>query len=311
MTEWHELEERLTSYRRALNVTSPLLAPWQASRRFPELTYVREDLIGNYKSRKYSSLVPWMVKQGFRSVHLEGSSHSSNILKLSLLLKQHGIHPTYVLEGREGPPVGNGLLNRLVLGSQFLTVAPKNKPDWSVPEGANCEQALAGSLGIAGSLVELALKHRKWPSQIYIDAGTGFTAIALILGLGYFGLPCQVHVVSMTGQSQAEFDGQLARFRPQCQHLLGQADPISYRLHHPSVGQSFGSTPSRVFQEIQLLAQEESLLVDPLYTAKLSLFYEQKRDPELPALMFVSGGSEGLLGFQGPLRKWLEAQNRA
>ena len=135
------LERRLAAFWERLP-NSRLLSPWQPSLRFPELSYVREDLVGSYKARKYRSLVPWMKEQGFRKVALRGSSNSGNILQLSLLLRRHGIEPIYTLEGREGPTVGNGLLNHLVLGESFFTEDPAVEVDWTVPEGASCPQSL-------------------------------------------------------------------------------------------------------------------------------------------------------------------------
>jgi 1-aminocyclopropane-1-carboxylate deaminase/D-cysteine desulfhydrase-like pyridoxal-dependent ACC family enzyme len=309
--DWERIEARLEDYWAALHPVPRLLSQWQPSRRYPELTYVREDRVGHYKERKYASLIPWMIQQGFRHVRLRGSSHSANILMLSLLLRQHGIQASYVLEGREGPPVGNGLLNRLVLGHRFLTESPGEEADWEVPEGANCPQALAGSLGIAGSLIYQALQHRHLPEDIYIDSGTGFTAAALILGLGYFQCPCHIHVVSMTGQKRPEIEGLLRHLTEEYQRLFdGPPQEQEYSVTLPPIAPSFGSVPSRVFEEVQDMAQSEGILTDPLYSAKLSLTYQASRNPTARALMFVSGGTRDLLGFQGPLQKWLGKHDR-
>jgi 1-aminocyclopropane-1-carboxylate deaminase len=301
------MEDRLQQFWSKLP-NSRLLSPWQTSRRFPELTYVREDLVGSFKARKYLSLLPWLVQQKFSKVRLEGSSHSSNLLQLGLLLRQSGIEPVYTLEGREGPPVGNGLLNRLVLGKGY-GVSSTDKADWTVPEGGNCTQSLAGSLGIAGSLVEQSLTGGSFPERVFVDSGTGFTAAALILGIGYFQLPCQLCVVSMTGQTRLQLDALIAEIAPEFEQLLGvPANPAPYRLEYPVIGPSFGSIPSGVFEEIHSFAQQEGILVDPLYTAKLSLAYQTLRYPIAPTLMFVSGGHRDLLGFQGPLQHWLSSR---
>jgi len=240
-----------------------------------------------------------------------GSSHSSNIQRLALLLPQYAIEPSYVVEGREGPPVGNGLLSKLTLGSHYSSHPEPPDYDWIVPEGGSCPAALAGSLGIAGSVVQQALSLGHLPQDLYIDSGTGFTAAALLLGCGYFELNCEVHVVSMTGQTRAELDQTLDSLVPEYTRILKEPPrACDYTLHSPPIGRSFGSTPARVFEEVQAMAQLESVLVDPLYTAKLSLTYQELRNPERSALMFISGGVRDLLGFQGPLRKWLEAAGR-
>lgn len=263
--------------------------------------------MGNYKGRKYASLVPWIRKQGYQHVLLRGSSHSSNVVQLALRLGREGIRASYRLEGREGPPVGNGLLSRLILGNDFLDSAESVKVDWEVPEGGNCQASLAGSLGVAGSVVHNILDQRAIPRDLYIDSGTGFTAAALLLGLGFFELPVRVRVVTMTRQSSEDIQNLLDDLSSEYGRLFqAPPRPLDYEVLSPPVGRSYGSTPASVFAEIREMAQDESLLVDPLYTAKLSLAYKQCREIGRGAMMFVSGGQTELLGFQHPLAAWLD-----
>lgn len=300
------MKERLESFWKALPSEVRLLSSWQQSSRYPELTYVREELLGSFKARKYQTLLPWLKQRGFQRILLRGSSHSSSVLGLALMLKQAGLEPHYVLEGREGPPAGNGLLSRLVLGEHFHESRPETAFDWEVPEGASAPPALGGSLGLVGSLVENALRYGMRDYDLYLDSGTGFTAVAVLLGLGYFRLPWRVVVVSMTGQEQEEFEQLLAELAPEFERILGEPSaPMEWELAHPVVGRSFGSTNAQVFEEVRGMARSEGILCDPLYSAKLSLTYCSRRDPQRPALLVVSGGERELLGFQRPLKDWL------
>lgn len=301
-----DLRRRLEKFWETLPPQARLLSSWQPSRRFSELTYVREELLGSFKARKYATLLPWLRTRGYRRILLKGSSHSSNVLGLALLLQQAGFEPHYVLEGREGPQVGNGLLSRLALGECFHSERPDLDFDWEIPEGASAPAALAGSLGLVGSLMENALSREEAEPDVYIDSGTGFTAAALLLGLGYFRLPWRVVVVSMTGQERAEFDDLLCSLGEEFGRLTGESIcPPDWELTYPPVGRSFGSTSAAVFEEIRDVAQAEGILCDPLYAAKLSLTYRERRDARRPSLLIVSGGERELLGFQRPLRDWL------
>ena len=300
------LSKRLDEFWACLPLESRIICPVQPSRRFPELTYLREDLVGNFKARKYTSLVPWLKSQGYRRVLLRGSSHSSNLLQLSLLLGKEGIEASYELEGREGPATGNGLLSRLVLGERFRQSSSDAWPDWVVPEGGSCPASLAGSLGIAGSVVHHILNQDDIPEEIFIDSGTGFTAAALLFGLGYFELPCEVCIVTMARQTEDDIVSLLNSLTSEYERLFESSPQWpNFRVCAPPFGRSYGSTPSTVFCEVQEMAQHESLLVDPLYTAKLSLAYKQYREVGRKAFMFISGGQAELLGFQEPLAKWL------
>ncbi|MCA9776367.1 MAG: hypothetical protein KC800_06610 [Candidatus Eremiobacteraeota bacterium] len=307
--DWDQIATRLKIFWAALPPSTRLLSEWTESRRFPELTYIREELIGSYKARKYLSLIPWLMSENLRRVRVHGSSHSTNVTQLGLLLRSHGIEPVYQMEGRGGPPAGNELLARLVYGPSFKS--PVGETDFSIPEGGSCAPALAGSLGLAGSMVERALERRAWKTDIYIDSGTGFSAAALLLGLGFFQLPCRVVVVSMTGQSKGELEKILDSLSSEYERLLNsEPTPPEFEVHLPPVGPSFGSVPTASLAEVAEFAEREGLLVDPIYAAKLGLFYREVRSLERPAYLFVSGGARELLCFQGPLRKWLAARDQ-
>lgn len=304
--DWPLCQARLEKFWSHLPPPARLLSPWTQSRQFKELVFVREELIGSYKERKYLSLVPWIQSQGFQRIGLEGSTHSGNVVQLGLRLKAAGLEPVYQKQGRGGPPAGNFLLSRLLYGPAFGQV-PAQEPDWIVPEGGSCPAALAGSLGIAGSLVERALRYRDWRTKILVDSGTGFSATALLLGLGYFALPCRVTVVSMTGQNQEQLIRLLQELKPEFERLM-EAPAIwpEFEVLQPTVGPSFGSVPAASLAEVERLAQQEGVLVDPIYSAKLSLVYQERRAPDQKAFLFVSGGARELLAFQGPLRSYLE-----
>jgi 1-aminocyclopropane-1-carboxylate deaminase/D-cysteine desulfhydrase-like pyridoxal-dependent ACC family enzyme len=158
-------------------------------------------------------------------------------------------------------------------------------------------------------LVERAIETESWVEDIYVDSGTGFTAAALLLGLGFFQLPCRVLIVSMTGQNRSDINRLVETYRTEAERLLSvPVSPPEFEVHSPPVGPSFGSVPAASLAEVADFAQREGILVDPIYSAKLSLFYRQNRSAERNALMCVSGGARELLCFQGPLRKWLENQ---
>ncbi|HIB68118.1 MAG TPA: hypothetical protein EYO33_24240 [Phycisphaerales bacterium] len=303
--DWLDVEQSLSHFWNSLPAEVRVVSQWTPSRRFSELTYVREELLGSYKARKYLSLIPWLREQGFERIRVAGSSHSGNVTQLGLLLRQNGMEPVYLFEGRGGPPAGNQLLSQLVYGSSFKT--DSGDVDFEIPEGGSHPAALAGSLGLAGSLVEKSLEQNTWTTRIFMDSGTGFSAAALLLGLGFFNLPCRVTIVSMTGQSSEDIQDICHSLSGDYGRLFDKPPRIpEFEVNHPPVGPSFGSVPAASLAEVAAFAQQEAILIDPIYTAKLSLYYQQQRVAGQEALMFLSGGVRELLCFQGPLRKWLE-----
>lgn len=278
----------------------PLLSPWQKSRSMDHTWLVREDLIGSYKSRKYLSLLPWLQQQGFREVLLHGSGQSNNVLQLALQLQRIGIRASWAGVGRRRK-MGNDLLRSM------LDLNPR-QPDWEIPEGADCPASLPGSLTLAASLAEGMLAQGMATCEVFVDAGTGFSAAALVLGLSYLRFRGPLRVVSMTRQSPEAFSSLLQKLRPQAQELLQDDLPeLPVEVLSPPTAASFGSLNATIWREVQRMAQEEGLLVDPLYAAKL-IRTAREIPPRGPRALLISGGQAELLGFQTPLSHYLDRQ---
>lgn len=308
-TTFSELRTQLHQVRGPQPVQS---SPWQASQKHSQVFFVREDLTGGYKARKFRSLLPWIVEQNPSWVRLFGSSHSAFITELSLGLAQRGIACRYQLQGREGPPKGFGLLNRLILGSSFCDRACENgragdvhssQPPLDIAEGGECPASLPGVLEMGYGLAQSIIEKAWLPQEIYIDAGTGLSAVGLLLALSQLRLPARLKIVSMSGQTQFQIQAKVQEFG---QYLRWRPEKIAdFEVLSPPTARSFGSTNHTVFKEIQRMAQDEGILVDPVYSAKLTLTFEQVHQPQIPALVYIGGGARELLCFQDQLAGFL------
>ncbi|CAN0157960.1 unnamed protein product, partial [Phaeothamnion confervicola] len=269
------------------------LSRWQKGQVLPGWI-CREDELGGYKARKYASLIPAL--RGHASVRLLGSSQSNNLLQLALRLRQEGIRPVYVQEGRPGPLRGNGLFSRIVLGDGYGAESEEIR---EIAEGASCVESLPGALTMAASMAENIAVHGA-PSMIFIEAGSGFSAAALIFGMAFLGLQIPLKVVWL-GDARGDFAGLLAGWRPAALALLGEIGPLpSWEILRPPTARSFGSINRTILGEVVRLAQEEGLLVDPIYTAKLTLTARSFPAP-LDSLIYCGGGPLELCGFQEQL----------
>ncbi|MDP1834300.1 MAG: pyridoxal-phosphate dependent enzyme [Chlamydiales bacterium] len=251
--------------------------------------------ISGSKIRKYSTLIPFLLHEQFQQVIAIGGINSNNILGLSQLLTENRIPFKLYLKGDpQRQRQGNGLLTSLIAGAAIRWV---NSAEWPhvhqialdeashkhvfiIPEGASCPQALPGALTLATDIKinEEQIGHRF--DHIFIDAGTGFTANALAQQIS---AGAHLHVV-MLAEPNYDFSD--------LKHKV-----TSYQ---PRLAPSFGSVNQAVWDEVKLMAQQEGILTDPVYSAKL--FHEARhiiREQDLRgnALVIHGGGGLSLLGF--------------
>lgn len=172
-----------------------------------------------------------------------------------------------------------------------------------LPEGGVGREALAGAMSLALDLTEqslaLGLKFR----EVWVDSGSGFTAQALILALGtLWKNPPLVRVVMCAGKEE-DFRQGLKQRQGEAKSLLDLAwQSAPFQCHRPITGASYGSTPTAVWQKIAAEHQQEGILLDPIYTAKLMLTFEAYQSSAAASpgetLLIHSGGLLNNFGFR-------------
>lgn len=271
--------------------------------------------ISGSKYRKYASLLPYLKKHNYKKVHLVGSSYSNHLVGILQLLNENEFTPVvYVLKSHNNETKGNFGFIKLLLGKNLLTILSKEEwPDREslikkqlsssciyIPEGAEMTASLPGALSLTK---DIATQKGSF-DHLFIDAGTGLSAIGLLLGMNAYGLHSKVHIVLMAEEStlfekKLNFYKQLLEKELSCSIVLP-----NYQLYSSSIGKSFGSINKVIFDEIRSLAQNEGILSDPIYSAKL--FYTAKEIATAyylqgKALCIHSGGALTLCGFQEQL----------
>lgn len=176
-----------------------------------------------------------------------------------------------------------------------------------LPEGGACQEGLAGALSLALDLTEQFQSLAIPVEAIWIDAGSGFTAQALIWGLGtLMEKPPLLHVVLCAGNEKSFREGLSERGREaqDLAEIVWKAAP--YRCHRPVTAAAYGATNRAVWDKIAWEHQQHGLLLDPLYTAKLLLTFEAFRQEQGPqaktSLVVHSGGALNNFGFKDGFR---------
>ena len=186
--------------------------------------------ISGSKLRKYQSLIPYMLKKNITSAVMIGGAHSNNLVGLTQLFIENNIDSHLMIRGEDTDnPVGNLLLLSLLVPPKQLHWI--SRKDWHqveniakkysyslcppvviIPEGASMLESLPGALTLAVDVIENEKSLSTTFNHIFVEAGTGLTAIALILGLAWLNKPTNIHVL-LLAESKENFLEKLFYFR--------------------------------------------------------------------------------------------------
>lgn len=323
----HEALQQLLA--RHLSPDWPLETRLQASSAFfPSNCFIkREDeqssSIQGSKYRKYASLVAYWQKKGIQELDIWGSAFSNNVLGLVQLANANRCtYALHLLANQDEPPLtGNHLWIRLTVRSlsrihyysreawhqQSIPQSLLKGSHLTIPEGALMPQALRGSMTPGPEIVQQEKAIGQYFQHVFIDAGTGLTAIGLLLALGSIGATDKtVHITLISG-NEAGFEDKLKRFQNQALAwgLLSHNQWLpNYHFYRPPTGKAFGAVNQSILKTVKTLAREEGILTDPIYGAKHALSAHriiQDQNIREPSLFIHDGGGLALSGFQNAL----------
>jgi len=290
----------------------------------------REDELGfglsGSKIRKYRSLIPHLLANNISEVVVAGSAFSNNVLGATQLLIENDIKATLFLKGAPQKPMGNALLIQLLVNPSAIHWVPNqdwihleqrvseyisstnshtHTPIFYLSEGASVAEALPGALTLPLDILKNETDLTLTFDHIFLDVGTGLTAIALLLGYAWMEKTTHIHLL-LLADSPEIFRKELLYFHEKFEQLLQSTCPFPehFTLHTPQTAASFGSTNKSIFNEIRAIAKQEGFFTDPIYSGKL--FLESRRILQEKglvgkALLIHTGGCITLAGFQEQL----------
>lgn len=295
----------------------------------------REDELGFFtaggKIRKWRTLIPSLMSKGADRALLIGSSQSNNVLGLSLLLIEKGIRPIPVLLNSKDPvPKGNRLFLELTVGTQEIVLVERE--EWQrveeiavslqiklcaqgfkaevIPEGSYLPEAFFGALTLAADILRNEKESGCSFNHIFIEAGTGLQAIALILGLAAAHHPALVSVLLLTDQEEV-FLEKLERWRLLLEErcaLQVESSSLNFSLFRPLKQKAFKPISGKGWDHLVTFAKSSGVWTDPVYSSRLIAegFNEAvKKAMEGNILVIHSGGLSSLFGFEKELRQCL------
>lgn len=249
----------------------------------------REDEIGGgmggSKIRKYASLLSAIKKQQPQTVVIEGGLNSNNVLGLSSLLKSLSIPFKIACPESNAPSMGNALWTQHITESEehllVQTTSGHQKAHYQklleqenimvVKEGAAQMESIPGLLTLAHEIVRFEQEQGIKLDRIYIDAGTGISAMGLQVGLQLLGRKQILLVVTQIAGNIESFkllQGQIFQdFNSQFQTSL-DPEEVPVEFLRPVTSKSFGSFNQSLLAEWRVMMRQLGMPIDLIYTAK-------------------------------------------
>lgn len=265
--------------------------------------------ISGSKLRKYASLLPYLLTQGIRHLVIIAGPQSNNLLAALQLAREFQFNVTaFLLRPWTLELQGNYKLSRLFIEEQDIVWIEReqwpqvnkrasdylnllSEPGFVVYEGASVPEAMEGAQTLADDIIlneaTLGLKFQ----HIFMDAGTGFSATALVARLAELSHHAKIHILLLADDEEL--------FHRKLNQWIGLL-PNNCCCFYPSTAKAFGSVNQTIKKEVQRMAREEGILADPVYAAKL--FYESRKRIQLEqlqgnVLMIHSGGTLSMPAF--------------
>ena len=294
----------------------------------PNIFIKRDDCTGlatgGNKTRKLEFLIPDAIKNKAELIVTVGAVQSNHARQTAAACALMGLKCLIVLEQRlKDPPdaymkSGNVFLNKL-FGAD-IKVCPKNEDvsEYSeklikdinskgtnvyfIPGGGSNP---VGALGYVECLNEIIKENKKYNfSQIVHATGSSGTQAGLLAGRKYFNCNIPITGICVRHKKDIQVDKVYTEAKKTCEKLqckiLDKSDVIVYDEY---IGSGYGEPTKGMIEATKLLAREEAILLDPVYSGKafaglIDLIKNKKFTKNDNVLFIHTGGAVSLSAYE-------------
>jgi len=257
----------------------------------PRLFIKRDDLtdmgLGGNKNRKLEYVIKQALMEGADTIITWGGLQSNHCRQTLAYCCRLGLACHLVLSGSpQEKPQGNLLLFH-IMGAQthfqpkgtpgeaacqqlMKDLRKQGKRPFYIPLGASTP---LGSLGYVEAVAEMARQAKELDVEIrhlYLASGSAGTQAGALVGARLHLPECQVHGVSVM-RKQEELVPQVLALAGEVVDLLGAGLQIredEVLVHDEYIGDGYAVPSQEGLDAIRRLAQQEGVLLDPVYTGK-------------------------------------------
>lgn len=280
---------------------------------------------GGNKVRKLEYLMAEACREGVKVVITTGGHQSNHARMVAAAARKFGMKPVLVLRGDEPQTYqGNLLLDKLFGAElQFLdpegyftqiegtmqahadAAAARGEKQMIIPLGG---ATALGALGYVRAVEEMDAQLRESgesaPDIIVAPTGSGGTLAGLYVGARRYWPKTKIIGVSVSAKADW-FQTRISVMADDCAHLLDWDQswrPQDIWIEDGFVGTAYGVPSDGGIEAIYQVAQQEGVLLDPVYTGKamhgLIALAEEGRIPAGSSVIFMHcGGSPALYPF--------------
>ena len=332
------IEETLNSYPRVslTRLPTPLHPlPHLSARLGLGISIKRDDLtdlvFGGDKPRKLEYEVAQALACGADTLVTCGSSQSNHARLTTAAARRVGMQCAVVLSRDRYQTFQGNLLTVYLMGAQVHLV--ESSDHWNLEQQAldlcetlrsqgrtphyipvsgttphSCLGYVRCGLEIAGQITDQGLHL----DAIYAPFGTGGIFTGLLLALREKGITCPLIGISVN-QKREQCDESLERWWAALCRLL-ERDPHRPRLpieiYDEYIGREYGDPTEASLDAIQLMAQTEGILLDPVYSGKmtsgfLAHYAAGRWSSGSQVLLLHSGGTPALFAYHAEIKAHL------
>lgn len=297
----------------------------------PQIWIKRDDCtglaFGGNKARKLEFFMGEALYQSSDTIVTMGPVQSNHVRMTAAAARKLGLGCHAILVGDDrGQPTGNFFLDHLFglkysiisksldelppglveekIGDTIDRLAREGRKPYLVPPGG------AGPLGEISyymAMKEMVTQSRKLGiviDYIVIPVGSQGTLSGLVLGRKMLHLRTKILGISVNLEGTCELTGlptieQMVKEAAKLIDVQVDISPEDYELLYDYVGKGYGIPTKEGFDAIELMAQKEGILLDPIYTAKsmaglIDLVSKGRFDKRDVVVYLHTGGTPGL-----------------
>ena len=297
----------------------------------PQLWIKRDDCTGlatgGNKTRKLEFLVADAVAKGADTLVTQGATQSNHVRQTAAAARKLGMKCFALLEkrvtnqGDQYDSAGNVLLDDLMKceyefrdegldmnaeGQAYADqLAEKGHKTYFIPGGGSNAMGALGYANAASELVYQADTMGLKIDKLVHATGSAGTQAGLVAGFHAMNTPIDIVGISVRAAKQKQIDN-VHKLACATADLIGSRGEIEREMveaFDEYVGPGYGQPTDEMVDAISMLATEEAILLDPVYSGKgmaglIGLIQKGYFRPDENVVFLHTGGASGLFAYQ-------------